>query len=392
MANVINTPLMNLPNPVPSVDPGPDYAENIQSCFDIIDGHNHSAGSGNQINTSGIQINADFPLNNFNETLIRSARFTPQVAPLSDPSDLGCLYESGVDLWYNDGNGNQVQITAGGLVNATSSGISSPPASAAFVGSVLVVNENTNTPANIQVGSVLIGNNTVSSNFVTVSAPTALASNYNFVLPTALPGSQKFMTLDASGNLAAPWAVDNSTIEVSGGATVQVKDGGITTAKLAALAIDTAQLADGSVTAIKLAAPLITYISFSGVTTSSTSAVVSSGSITYRNRPVRVTIQGPQSTGLAVLFCQSSISEAAAELALTATGAMSGTIQNWRTDSVSGGALITAITQSVPLGMSFVFTPTAGAITLNLSIAVGSGASGTVAAGISAGTMVIEQL
>lgn len=194
---------MNLPNPVPSQDPGPDYATNLQSCFNIVDGHNHSVGSGNQINSNGILINADLPFNsNYNATLLRSVRFAAQVAPLSGVTDLGCLYESGVDLYYNDGNGNQVRITSGGNVNATSSGISSGTAAAAFVGSVLVVTSNTNIPANIKAGSILIGEpGVVSPNFVTLASATSLASSYSLALPT-IPASQSFLTLDTSGNIA----------------------------------------------------------------------------------------------------------------------------------------------------------------------------------------------
>jgi len=223
MSNFNLTPEMGLPNPVPSADPGPDYAVNIQACYNIIDGHNHSVGSGNQINPSAIVINADLPFNSNNATLLRSVRFVPQSATLSGPQDIGCLYESGVDLWYNDASGNQVQITSGGLVNATSSGISSPPASAAFSGGVLVVNENTNTPGNIQAGSILIGNNVVSSNFVTLSAPNALAASYPIVFPTALPGATSLVTLDASGNLGAGTTAATPTftsVTVTGALTV----------------------------------------------------------------------------------------------------------------------------------------------------------------------------
>ena len=113
---------------------------------------------------------------------------------------LARLYESGVDLYYNDGSGNQVQITSGGMVNATSSGISGGTATAAFVANVLIVNQNTNTPGDIKCGSVFIGNNTVSSYYVEVSAPNALAGNYQLVLP-AIPGSTLFLTLDTSGNI-----------------------------------------------------------------------------------------------------------------------------------------------------------------------------------------------
>src|SRR5271165_1148795 len=139
------TPLMNLPNPNPGADPGPDYAQNIQACYNIIDGHNHSAGSGNQINPSGININADLPFGSNNATLLRSVRLIAQGSPLSGAQDLGCLYVAGVDLYYNDESGNQVQITSAGAVNATSSGIVSGSATASFSGGVLVVNQASDT-------------------------------------------------------------------------------------------------------------------------------------------------------------------------------------------------------------------------------------------------------
>lgn len=44
-------------------------------------------------------------------------------------TNLGCLYESGVDLYYNDGNGNAVRITSGGAVNASSASGANPSAS-----------------------------------------------------------------------------------------------------------------------------------------------------------------------------------------------------------------------------------------------------------------------
>jgi hypothetical protein len=213
MSNFILTPLMNLPNPVPGTDPGPDYADNLEACFDIIDGHNHSVGSGNQINPSGIVINADLPFASNNATLLRSVRFIAQGSPLSGAQDLGCLYEAGVDLYYNDGSGNQVRITSGGTVNATSSGIVSGTASAAFSSGTLVVDQNTNTPGNIQAGSILIGNNVVSSNFVTLSAHSSLASNYNIVLPLLPPSVTSTVEIDTSGNMTsvAPNAVFSSS-------------------------------------------------------------------------------------------------------------------------------------------------------------------------------------
>jgi hypothetical protein len=212
MGNVNISPDMNLPIPVPGVDPGPDYANNINSCFSLIDQHNHASGNGVQINPSGININNDLPFNNNNATLLRSVRFSVQPSALSLATDLGCIYVSGVDLWYNDENGNQIKITSGGVVNATSSGISSGTATASFIAGVLVVNSSSSSPANIQAGSLLMGNSGSLANFLTLSPPT-LSSSYTLTLPTVPVGSTAFMTLDTSGNMGASVSTSGGIID-----------------------------------------------------------------------------------------------------------------------------------------------------------------------------------
>jgi hypothetical protein len=196
MGNTIVTPSMGMPNPVPGVDPGPDYAQNIQTCFNILDQHNHSPPNGGvQINPSGININSPLPFNGNQATGLGSILFNDQTSLAT----LNALYTIGSDLWYNDSTG-PIQITLAGAVNATSSGISSGTASASFSSGVLIVNSAVNTAANIQVGSVLLGNTTAGSNFVTLSPPSSTPS-YALTLPL-IPAATSFMTLDTSGNMA----------------------------------------------------------------------------------------------------------------------------------------------------------------------------------------------
>ena len=203
MANFVLTPNMSLVQPDVGVEPGPQYAQDINNSLSIVDGHNHSPGYGVQITPSGLNINSDLPFGVNNATLLRSVRFQPQPAALSLATDIGCLYETGVDLYYNDGSGNQIQITKSGGVNATSSGISSGTASAGFVAGVLVVDSASLTPANIQVGSVLLGLNMASTNYLTLSPPSSLASgSYSLTLP-AIPSVLSSMTLDSSGNMGS---------------------------------------------------------------------------------------------------------------------------------------------------------------------------------------------
>ena len=199
----ITTPNMNLILPIPGQDPGPDWAQNQYASGFIIDEHNHTSGQGVQIPTAGININTDLTFNSNNAINLNSVRFINLGSPLAGSSpNLGCIYEASGEFWYNDASGNQVQITKSGSVNATSSGIVSGTASASFVGGVLVVDENTNTPANIQAGSYFFGNNISGSNFAEVSAPSSLAASYSMVLPPSNnTGETVLLTFDTSNNI-----------------------------------------------------------------------------------------------------------------------------------------------------------------------------------------------
>jgi hypothetical protein len=245
MANFISSPNMSLPLPVIGVDPGPDYASNQNAAFTILDGHTHITGSGVPITTAAININADLSFSNFNATLLRSTRFASQAAAISGASDLNCLYFAGGNLYANDGSGNQIKITSGGNVNATSSGISSGSASAAFSSGVLIVNSASTIPANIQGGSILLGNNVASSNFLTLSPPT-LSSNYTLTLP-AIPAGSSFVTIDTSGNLGTASSISPSQIASNSITNAQLLNNTITAAKIANNTITNSQISTATI-------------------------------------------------------------------------------------------------------------------------------------------------
>lgn len=253
MATNFLTTNMNLLVPVVGQELAPTWASDLNTSLGTIDGHNHSAGSGVQIGASGLNIQSDFPINGNNLTLIRTTRFQAQGAALSASTDKGCLYEAGVDLYYNDGSGNQIRITQSGSVagsSGTITGLPSGTASAAYSAGVFTFQSATNTSAVIDGQSFIFRNNTASSHGVTVSAPSALGSDYTLTLPT-IPVSQLIMTLDNSGNISAPYSVDNSTIQIVTN-LIQVKDSGITTAKIANLAITAAKIANATITGTQI--------------------------------------------------------------------------------------------------------------------------------------------
>jgi len=218
MSNTNPTVYMNLPNPVPGVDPGPDWADNLSACMIILDQHNHSSGSGQQIQPNGLNINSDLTFQNNNAILLRSARFSPQSVPIPNSgSDVGCLYVSGNELYYNDvTGGNQIKITTNGSVNAGAGSITGLPsgtASASFAGGTFIWQSATATAANMDAGSYVFRNSSANSKGLTLQPPNAMAADYSVTLPS-LPAMQSFMTLDSSGNMAAPWTVDGVTIQI----------------------------------------------------------------------------------------------------------------------------------------------------------------------------------
>lgn len=218
MSNFNTSANMNLPIPIAGVETGPNYALDVNNALTLIDSHDHSSGKGVQINPSGINVNSDLTFNNSNATMLRSIRWNVQPSALSSPTDVGCAYVVGVDLYYNDISGNQVRITQGGSVAGSTGSISglSSPASASYVSgsSTFVWQSDVLTPANLDAASVIFRNLSASSNGITVTPTAALASNYTLTLPL-IPVALSFLTIDTSGNIATSTGVSAAQITSS---------------------------------------------------------------------------------------------------------------------------------------------------------------------------------
>ena len=218
------TPNMNLNQPTVGVDTGLTWEQDTNANASILDGHNHTPGYGVQITPSGLNINSNLPFQNNQAINLQATVFTQQ----SSLSTLNALFV-GTDgnLYFNDGVGDpSIQITKSGSVFASSSGIASGTASAAFSSGTLVVLSAALTPANIQGASILLGNNVASSKYLTLSPPSSMAANITETLPT-IPAATSIMQMDSSGNMTAALTVDASTIVISGN-VLKVPSGAIT--------------------------------------------------------------------------------------------------------------------------------------------------------------------
>jgi hypothetical protein len=260
MSNTIISPNMNLPVPVPTVDPGPDYANNEVQCFNQIDSHNHTPGNGVPITPAGLNINSALNIQQQALQNVGQINFTSQTS-LTTPST---LYEEGADLYYNDGVGNIVRITQSGSVTGaagTITGLPSGTASASFqsVSGTFQFQSATNTPANITGASLTLAPQTTGTNNITISTPNPLPSTYSITLPSSTPAATNILTMGTDGTIYNALNVDNSTLTIAAN-VLKVPNGGITSTQIANATITQSNLANGSVGGSQIADNAVTEI------------------------------------------------------------------------------------------------------------------------------------
>jgi len=210
----ITSPNMNLTIPTAGSESGPQYALDINNSLTFVDQHDHSTGKGVQIQPSGINITSALSMNNNQLVQIAGLNLYAQTVTPS----VNTIYQSGVDLYFVDGIGNNIRLTQTGGVAGTPGSITNLvyPASVNYVAanSTYVFQSNLGVAGNIDAGSVLFRDVTPNSTYaVTLQPVVGLSSNYSLTLPQ-LPSVQSIMTLDNAGNITAPWTVDNSTIKI----------------------------------------------------------------------------------------------------------------------------------------------------------------------------------
>lgn len=297
MPNTNPSANMLLPVPVVGVDPGPQYATDVNNCLTLVDQHDHSTGKGVQVTPAGLNINADLSFNNNNLISARSLRMQVQPGVLTLGTDLICFYAVGVDAYYNDGNGNNVRLTQGGAVAGSPGSIANlvSPASASYNSgnSTFVWQSAANTPANMDGASFIFRNLTANSKGLTLQPPSAMGVDYAITLP-ALPGTTLPISLDSSGVMST---------------------GQITTAQVAPAAITTSLIATQAITQSLLAArPTGSTVAAGGVGTSASLGNASFNSTPFIDMGISVTITttgrpvyiGFINDGTAISLCQSN--------------------------------------------------------------------------------------
>lgn len=260
------TPFMNLTIPTVGVTVGPTWASQINTVLNSIDAHNHTSGNGALIPTAALNINADLSFGSFNQTGVKSTRFTSQSLALSTASDKECLYSVNGSLYYNNSSGTAVQITSGSGLNLASVGSIGGDYGGGGVTASVTYNNTTkaysflqasSSTAKMAMGDILLYETATATNAVTLKSPTSLASAYSITLPAALQAYTGFVRMTSAGVVQNDVQPDNSTVEVSS-SSLRIKDSGVTAAKIAADAVTTVKILNSNVTTAKIADGAIT--------------------------------------------------------------------------------------------------------------------------------------
>lgn len=213
---------MNLIVPTVGQEPGPTFAFDVNASLTLIDMHDHSPGKGVQITPAGMNINSDLSINENFLTNVAGVNLFAQ----SSPPGVNTLYESGVDLFFVDGLGNNIRMTQSGGVAGTPGSIANlvPPASATYVAGskTFVWQSGTNIAANMDFASAIFRNITPNSTFgLTLQPPAGLSSNFTLTLPT-IPGSSSFLQIDTLGVISGSIALSHGLTDANVAVGVQI--------------------------------------------------------------------------------------------------------------------------------------------------------------------------
>jgi len=304
------TPNMLLPLPIIQATDDPTWSQDFLDGFNIIDGHNHTTGSGVKIPTAAIAIVSDFSFTGFSLANIASLQFNQQLSPLITTADVGKVY-SVSDLYYNNYIGQQVLITFNGAVAPTAVGsffgdYSSSGAIASYSTALNQFSYTTSTGVfSAMEGADQILTNI--SNFTITLSPSSLLATSAIVLtlPVSLPpsGPAQILTLDSTGTISfVPQLVTAmiADITITAGNFADIT---IDNTKIALTSILGSNLADGSVTQDKLI-PGATALGISlGDTTSSPGDTYSGLEVSITSpvgRPVMIICDGQTSSVCAI--------------------------------------------------------------------------------------------
>lgn len=197
----MSTPNMNLTLPTVSTTVGPTWATMLNTALTQVDAHTHvvGAGSGVPISAAALAIDGDVSWSNHSLLSVGSVQLADQGTTLG----ANRVYNNGGNLYFTDGNGVAIPITASGGVAGTPgsiAGLASPGGASWSAITGFVWTSAALTGAIMDCGPILLRTGTASSNAVTLT-PASATTAYTLTLPNAVPAANSFLTANTSGVL-----------------------------------------------------------------------------------------------------------------------------------------------------------------------------------------------
>lgn len=171
------TNFMNLLLPTPVVTLGPEWAVELNAALELIDSHNHTSGKGVPVPIAGLNIDANLDFSNFKIFDLFSTQYSPVTVPLTGASNANSVSVSAGNLYFTNGSGTSVQITAGGSV------VSIPAQVQAF--------DYSTTASNLTIDA--------SDDFVFISVDTTSSRTITLPLASAVQTGRIYYIKDSSG-------------------------------------------------------------------------------------------------------------------------------------------------------------------------------------------------
>ena len=234
---------MSIPMPIPGLDPGPDYANNQNAGFLIVDSHNHTAGKGVPIPPAGLNISSNLTFQGNAATNLSYSSYAAGASATSSIQSISTAPASGInELFWTDSNGVATQITKNGVVNSTASSI--PGESYGSGTFTWRQGSGSNTPANFDIGSITIRPNTALTTYgIQLSPPSSISSFYTITLPTIPTGATSLpLVMDNTGTMYASQIGGVQLTNYAVG-TPQLQIGAVTNSILATQAVGQSNLA-----------------------------------------------------------------------------------------------------------------------------------------------------
>lgn len=236
--NFGNNPGLSGSIPIVQQTTGPEYASAINTIITAILDRWQQA-----ISPSDISIDDNLEMNGHAVTELSGTSYVDHPNGVSAGSDPRFIYFVDGEFYINDGNGNQVQMTDDGALNATAAGgiggdYTATAAEVAWVASSAsyFFKSSPSQTAQLDVKDIRFSR-AIGEEGVTVEAPLGINSDYTLTLPT-LPSASAFLQVTNSGSITASNTMSEpmiftGNVTVSGSVLLDVFSGSILVDELA---------------------------------------------------------------------------------------------------------------------------------------------------------------